>query len=176
MIYNGIVSGITINDSVLANGKIALLQIEDPDLPEAVTVSGKLLRYQYQGWARRIVTLVDVSNPDGNEKVHVKALWDTGATESGVSAELADMLGLRSLSGTGHISVGINGDPVETDLHRVTIDLNGIVKVKELVVVRHEGLRSQRVDFVIGMDIINRGRFCLDSSAGNTQMSFELIR
>lgn len=174
MVYNGITNGITINDSILVKGKIAVIQCEDPELPESTTVSEGLLHYEYKGTARRIVTLADVSNPNGSEKVHAKALWDTGATESGISAELADMLGLRPIPGVSHVSLGITADPVETDLHKVNLDLNGVVKKKELVVVRHAGLSSQKVDFVIGMDIISEGRFTIDSSSGNIQLTFEL--
>lgn len=128
--------------------------------------------------ANRILTDVlisDAFDPQNPPKkipkaTQAKALWDTGATKSGVTPETVRTLGLVP---TGATRVNHAGGTSKANTYVVNIALPnkvGVpgVQVTELAVADHD------FGVVIGMDIITRGDFAITNVNGQTRMSFRM--
>lgn len=107
---------------------------------------------------REIATPLAVSCAAGCAPIHhCTAIWDTGATSSMISADLAKALDLES-EGTVKVS-GVHG--VE-DAKLYTIDLifgTGF-KIEKLQV--SEAGNNAGFDVLIGMDVISKGMFIVN--------------
>lgn len=98
----------------------------------------------------------------------VDALWDTGATTTCISQELAKRLNMVP-TGKSSILTPSGGTIVNTYL--IDIALPNGVTVKD-VVVCDSNIGAQKIDLLIGMNIINCGEFCVSSYGGKTTFSF----
>ena len=100
--------------------------------------------------------------------VQVRALWDTGATESVITQRIVDTYGLKP-TGTRRVShaQGIS-ENVPTFL--AAIELPNKLIVSNLTVT----LGTLQVDVLIGMDIISRGDFAVTHPKGNTKFTFSM--
>jgi predicted aspartyl protease len=97
-----------------------------------------------------------------------KALWDTGAMGSVVSASVVQALGLKS---TGKARVfHANGESI-VNTYSINILLPNKVTFSTLRVT--EGILND-TDVLIGMDIISRGDFSVTTSQGKTKFSFQV--
>ena len=109
-------------------------------------------------------------------------LWDTGATNTVINRPLAERLDIEPMPpmddelqpmGTvdsnylGTVTARLRIGDVLTpfDLFKVSdLDPDG----------KYAAMGYQIPDMLIGMDIIGRGRFCVDSTSGETVVTFEM--
>jgi hypothetical protein len=130
---------------------------------------------RFKGIARELITPVKIAvafNPettDPNTIPHsqANALWDTGATNTGISATLAARLGLTPI-GTGRMKHAKGED----DCNRYLVNLVLPNQLAIFGVMVNECDLPQEFDLLIGMDIISQGDFSLTHSGGNTIFSF----
>lgn len=110
----------------------------------------------------------DVTVQYDNKSETVVALWDTGATITCISEELASKL---SLIPTGKIDMsGSTGSSVQ-NTYLVDIILPNNVKIDGLQVC-DSSIGKQKLDMLIGMDIITKGDFAVSNYANKTAFSF----
>jgi hypothetical protein len=96
------------------------------------------------------------------------ALWDTGATNSGITEKVAKALGLVSAGKTPvH---GVNG-LAEVPYYVVEIILPGNMHFVRIVT---ECKSAGDWDVLIGMDIMNHGDFSVSNFNGTTTFSFRV--
>ena len=104
-----------------------------------------------------------------SKKIVVRALWDTGATLSAITPEIAKTLNLVPFN---RIKVnGINNTSM-ADLVKVSIKLPNLVDVKNTNVTVCNLVRD--VDLLIGMDIIQLGDFSISNGEGKTLFTFAI--
>jgi len=94
------------------------------------------------------------------------AIWDTGATCSGISKKVVDECALKPIA---MIDVHHSGGKSRRPVYLASIYLpNGVcfprVRVTEVDIIE--------ADLLIGMDIINRGDFAVTNARGKTRFSF----
>ena len=104
----------------------------------------------------------------GHPPAIVNALWDTGATHSAITPQLAQRLNLPIIDITRVNSVnGIKESPVyKIDLILPNQVLVSAIRVTEATVVGS--------DVLIGMDIINLGDFAVSNFQGKTWFTFRI--
>jgi hypothetical protein len=122
------------------------------------------------GLNRVLVTPIDVLIPNTNKNISTKAIWDTGATASVISAKIITDLGLIP---TGMSQVHTANGIVNQPTFIVDIKLPNNVTVKDVTVTRVDSL-SGGCDVLIGMDIINIGDLSITNHNGVTCMSFRI--
>lgn len=134
------------------------------------------------GWNGRTNTLVSevgVSLPF-DPKIHLgdqpsvlncNAIWDTGATASVVTKDIAGKLGLKPISKTEVHGVG--GVKIE-NVYLVNVYLPNKVALPHVRVTECERLSGDGLGVLIGMDIIGAGDFAVTSVEGQTAMSFRV--
>lgn len=131
----------------------------------------------YSHIVREIATHVQVGDPFDPAEFRdvlprsgdLKAVWDTGATGTSISASLAKSL---SLEGFGETAVqGVTGTAVCTT-YFVSLHLPNGVVIPQLEVCDLEG--NIGCDVLIGMDVIGRGDFAITNHLGKTTFSFRM--
>lgn len=98
----------------------------------------------------------------------VTALWDTGATITCISEELARKL---SMIPTGQIDMSGSTGSSTQNTYLVDIVLPNNVKIDDLMVC-DSSIGKQNLDMLIGMDIISRGDFAVSNYDNKTVFSF----
>jgi predicted aspartyl protease len=128
---------------------------------------------RYDGLANVLITDCAISLPTTLEDnsiqnfIDCKGLWDTGATGSVISKNIADKLGLKP---TGVQKVNhANGSSLK-NTYLINIYLPNKVRVVSVKVT--EGIFID-FDILIGMDIINHGDFSISNKDGKTIFSFK---
>lgn len=107
-------------------------------------------------------------NPDyKKEKDKYEAIWDTGATGSVISAELAQKLKLNPI---GKTKVSTAGGVFEVNKYIIGLKLPNNLEIQNVMV--SSGNLGSGVDFLIGMDIITLGDFSITNLNGKTMFSF----
>ncbi|MDR1202272.1 MAG: aspartyl protease family protein [Tannerellaceae bacterium] len=106
---------------------------------------------------------------DSNEKLRVKALWDTGANGSLIRPEIATKLNLKSI-GKALMSTP-SGTDVPSNVYYINLHLPNKVAISEIRVV--EGIPNN-CDMLIGMDVIGLGDFAVTNYNGKTVFSFRI--
>lgn len=107
---------------------------------------------------KEIATPITVSCQDGCQPIHhCTAIWDTGATNSMISEELA-----RALQVTPRGTVKVSGVHGVEDANTYTINLhfNNGFTLEDLQV--SEAGNNAGFDVLIGMDVISRGILVID--------------
>ena len=146
------------------------VDIKEKDANGRLVFLDGLFTMEYQNIAHRLVTPVDVSAcVDGSPLFRMDAIWDTGATTSCISEPIARKMGLLPIEkGVGVSTTG------QTDIsyYLVDVSISPTVRVPNLKVggfpmENHDG------DFIVGMDIISKGKLCVESKGGATGFSFE---
>lgn len=101
--------------------------------------------------------------------IKVKALWDTGATNSAITSSLAKKLKLLPI---GKAQVEYGGSTAITNVYLVNIFLPNkfIIPFNQVT----ECKDSTKFDLIIGMDIINRGDFSITNVGAKTVFSFRM--
>lgn len=129
-----------------------------------------------EGIANRIITEVGLSEafiPNASQapvspKIAVKALWDTGATQSVITQSTAQNLGIVP---TGRTSVIHAGGSSEQNTYIVNFFLpNKVMGYGVQVTECHDTVGG--FGAIIGMDIITKGDFSITNNNGHTWVSF----
>lgn len=94
----------------------------------------------------------------------ISAIWDTGATLTGITQRIVDTLKLQC---TTYIFMkGVHGEPKRTPAYPISLILHNDVRINKIVA----GLiEIDSADVLIGMDIINIGDFAVTNVGGVTQ-------
>lgn len=95
-----------------------------------------------------------------------RALWDTGATNSMITANVIEQLGLKPVT---YATVYHAGGDSEVPVFLAYISLPNDILVGPLQVI--EG-QLEGVDVLIGMDIIGNGDFIITNNNGHTAVSY----
>jgi hypothetical protein len=120
------------------------------------------------------VKIASAVKPNGEDnfefpsKMDFSALWDTGATCSLITPNVAKQLGLVSL-GKGHMKTP-SGE-TQTNKYYINVLLPNNCAVQKLEVL--EGIPAG-FDMLIGMDIIRLGDFAVTNHSGKTTFSFRM--
>jgi hypothetical protein len=123
------------------------------------------ITYRFNGTARKIKTPIGVSMPNGNP-LEMVAAWDTGATTSVITVDVARRLNLCSEGAT--VIKGVTGSQ-SVDIYLVTFTLpNGFSK--DIFAVSCSEVIG--CDVLIGMDIISAVDFAITSGSQGTTFSF----
>jgi hypothetical protein len=133
---------------------------------------------KYNGISNKIVSDITISQPfdpkqEPNPSLefhNLKALWDTGATNSVIKKAVVTKLSL--------LPIGItNLTDANRTVQRFTYIINMILPNRVLFsgvrVVECDDIVSN-FDVIIGMDIINRGDFSITNVDGKTCMSYRI--
>lgn len=140
-------------------------------------MDGKGFTTSYSKVVNEIITDCGVSLPFDPRKgeqhqqiVKTKALWDTGATNSVITQELATKLGLKSIR---QIDSHHAGGTTRVNVYLVNIYLPnnaivGYVQVSECIET------VGRFGILIGMDIIAMGDFAISNFGNRTTISFRV--
>jgi predicted aspartyl protease len=137
------------------------------------------LKIRWDGRVSRIITKAMVRQSKDfcvehgyshKQPVEVRALWDTGAETTFISAKLAQELGLEPM--TERITVsGIYGSAF-ANVYMLDVVLPGKIIVEDISA--PEISNHKDFDIIIGMNIINRGTFTIDNENGDTTLYFSL--
>lgn len=130
------------------------------------------IRVAYNGITKAIQTPVEIISPVNNKSVKTKGLWDTGATASVITKEVAQELGIEPL---GFKNVrGVHGVK-QVNSYAVKIRLNNENIMVEADVTESESLSDNgETGLLIGMDIITLGDFAISNYEGKTNMTFRV--
>jgi len=129
----------------------------------------KSFTLQNNTFSRRIITDVIVYNFALEQKLSVKALWDTGATKSVITENLAKELNLEKVTIAQITSAnGIDEMPV----YMVNFKLPNDMDVSGIKVISCKSIHD--FDAIIGMDIIAKGDFAITGKSGNIKFSFRM--
>jgi hypothetical protein len=124
----------------------------------------------YQNISDSIVTDLSVVNPFNGLIEKTSGIWDTGATNSCISKNLAQKLGFQTVQRT--TVIGVHG-PQEVNVYFATIILpNENIKINIPVTECNELSKDGSISVLIGMDVITKGDFCITNLNGKTVMTF----
>ncbi len=102
-------------------------------------------------------------------EITAKALWDTGATHSVISIDLAKSLGLISV-GTSNVSHG--GGVTTSPRYVVNFALPHKVGVSGILVTEFPAPADGSFNVIVGMDVICLGDLSITNVSGQTWVSF----
>lgn len=125
---------------------------------------------------------VTTNTPLGERTDIAEGIWDTGATNTVIHKRLADRMGIvpmPPLDEDGEPMTTVQTNFLGTAAVRLRIgDVSvpyGLVKVSDLDPGGKYSARGFYIpDLLLGMDLINLGRFCVDSTSGETVLTFEI--
>lgn len=123
---------------------------------------------KYKSIQRKLINSAVVES--GKDHVPVRAQWDTGATGTCISKELANKL---KLIPTGLVNVHTPSGIGTMNKYMINSVLNNEVRFVNLSVMDSE-IGKQGIDVLIGMDIISNGDFAVSNYDGKTYFSFRL--
>lgn len=127
------------------------------------------LTISYSGITRRILSDVVVSNPNDGTQVKIKALWDTGATNCVISEKYAKA---ANLAVVGSTTMNHAGGESQVNEYVANLTLPNNVTVAKVKVLGNDAIKG--FDFIVGMDVITLGDFCLTNKDGKTVVSFRI--
>lgn len=134
--------------------------------------------YDSESIIREIVTEVGVSPPSSVHDYQIKdsritftsGLWDTGATNSAITRELAGKLGLKPLT---YVKVAhAKGEDI-TPVYLVNFFLPNKIFIPNIKVTECES-SAGNFGLIIGMDVITMGDFALTNENGKSTFSFRI--
>ena len=124
-----------------------------------------------KGLLRVLVTNVRVHLPNSQTDFkEIKAIWDTGASASVITKQVATNLGLKE---TGMTQVHTANGTAIQKTYTVDIGLPNNVIIQGVTVTEADAL-STGCDCLIGMDIINLGDLSITNHNGCTCMTFRV--
>lgn len=122
------------------------------------------------GILRVLVSKVNVFTSGQPNHATINAIWDTGATGSAITKNVARHLGLIP---TGMAQVNTAGGIVPQLTYTIDIGLPNDVLIQGIIATEIDALAGG-CDALIGMDIITLGDFSITNHNGNTCMSFRV--
>ena len=144
-------------------------------------VAGKTFRFDYGKIVSQLVVsaTVTVPMPWGEERKQGIGLWDTGATNTVIGKHFAEKMGIMVTP-----KLDEEGNPLTTNDMRyigtATISMRiGEIQTPYFTVKvtdfnpSGDRPKDELPDFLIGMNIISHGRFTVDSTSGETVLTFE---
>lgn len=127
---------------------------------------------QYGSYVNCIKTPVKIINLSNGKESNSLAIWDTGATNCVITKSMAQNFGLIPVSKT--VVNGVHGQK-EVNVYYVKIILNNENITLSTRVTECEELSSSHdTGMLIGMDLIQKGDFCISNFSGNTVMTFRV--
>lgn len=120
------------------------------------------------GIVNKLKCLVTVKDPSLQNGATFVGLWDTGATNSGITENVAKTLGLVS---AGKTKVHGIGGLVEVPYYIVEIILPGNMRFVRIVT---ECKSAGDWDVLVGMDIMSNGDLAVSNYNGMTTFSFRV--
>lgn len=119
-----------------------------------------------------IKTPVSILNPITGEQSDTLGIWDTGATNSCITTELAKKLYLIPIQKA--IVSGVHGCQ-EVNVYWIRITLNNQnITLNLLATEAAELSDDHKTGMLIGMDVIMKGDFCISNFDNKTVMSFRV--
>ena len=119
-----------------------------------------------------IMTPAMVKNVTTGSSEKTNGIWDTGATNSCITRDLANKLGLKPVSMAQVL--GVHGKQV-VNVYVVEVTLNNQnITVRCNVTEAATLSDDDSVGLLIGMNIINLGDFCITNYNGKTTMTFRV--
>lgn len=115
-------------------------------------------------------TLIEVYQPNSNNPIRINAIWDTGATGTAITSNVANTLGLVA---TGVKQVHTANGLVLQNTYVVNIGLPNKIVIEGIAVTEVPSL-SGGCDALVGMDIIGLGDFSITNLNGTTCMTFRV--
>jgi hypothetical protein len=127
----------------------------------------KSFAFSYPKGTKRIMTMACVRNAITNEQKKIKALWDTGATDSLIVRDVAKQMGFWHMYDrpVSHIN-GVDSS---------SIFLGDICLPGDIWILHKKLLSCNSVhdfDLIVGMDIIAKGRFLIEARDESVEASF----
>lgn len=122
---------------------------------------------KYSGLSRRLRNKIKINN-EGAISRELEALWDTGATKTCISKEVAAEIGLVKI---GEAEMSSASETVITSVYCADVILPNSVVVPD-VEIFEANLSPQGIDALIGMDIITLGDFSISNYDGVTIFTF----
>lgn len=113
----------------------------------------------------RITTCVSI-----NSNIDAKALWDTGANCCCISYDLVKKLNLKPI---GAMPIATPSGAAVYNKYMINIELPNKIILKDVTVCESE-IGAQKLDLIIGMNIINKGDFAISNFDGKTKFSFRI--
>lgn len=108
---------------------------------------------------------------EANGKRHkAMVVWDTGATNSCISKEFAVKLGLSPVD---RIILYSSSGFIYSYVYLVDIIFSNSLRMDNIQV-PESAIGTQRIDMLIGMDIINRGDIAVSNGGGKTVLTFRV--
>ena len=130
------------------------------------------LTYQYTGITRKLITpvyLYPVSSPAGTQSIVTNALWDTGATFSAISLDVANRL---KLVPADKVTVTGVHDTNTVDAGIITVELPDHIVKKDIRVAICT--LNPSIGMILGMDIIMLGDLAISNGNGQSLFSFAI--
>jgi hypothetical protein len=115
------------------------------------------------------ILAADLTNPEeGKKAIKARGIWDTGASGSAITAEIAKSLGLKPVSMVDmHTAGGIK----PSNVYIVDILLPNDIHIQNVEVTEADMVTQ---DVLIGMDIITLGDFALTNFGGKSRFTFSI--
>lgn len=102
--------------------------------------------------------------------ISVKGIWDTGATNTCISTQVVDELGLIA---TGETIIRTPSGTSAQKTYLIDVQLPNNVLIRDLVAI-DSAIGSQDVGILIGMDVIRAGDFAVSNHNGKTAFTFRI--
>lgn len=123
---------------------------------------------KYSKIQKRIITSAVIDT--NGMSLPARVQWDTGATATCVSKEVVSKLKMVPI---GKVNVHTPSGIGTMNQYIINIILNNEIMFKNWIVMDSE-IGKQKIDVLIGMDIISNGDFALSNYEGRTQFSFRI--
>ena len=133
----------------------------------------KEIRIQYPCLASELTmdaTVIHGDFPSDRRSVVCKAIWDTGASNTTLNADIITRLGLKQADAPSHVTHTANGD-IRSQAYEVCLVLSPDWPPIKFCVYE---MPPCDVDMLIGMDIIGKGKFKVFPENGKTVLRFAL--
>lgn len=122
------------------------------------------------GIASVLATPVEIFKEGQNQSVEIQAIWDTGATGTTITKQVAEALGLIA---TGFTQVHTANGVATQHTYTIDLGLPNRFKINKITVTEVDQL-SGGFNALIGMNIISLGDFSVTNHNGKTCFSFRM--
>jgi hypothetical protein len=130
------------------------------------------LKLKFRGSVTRIVTDILLSS-EPNSPIVAKGLWDSGAMTCCIKKSLSDSLNLLPID-IAKDAVMVGRPATDRDVVQLDVQVSDKIKFHELKVVVLPDEDMPSTDFIIGMNLINKGLMTIDGTIpGYTLFAFD---